>query len=76
MISFDDGANWQSLQLNLPNTPVHDIQIQSREQDLVIATHGRSFWILDDITPLYRLSDEMKNAKAWLYKPRDYLSFP
>lgn len=76
MISFDDGANWQSLQLNLPNTPVHDIQVQTREHDLVIATHGRSFWILDDITPLYQLIDEMKNAKAWLYKPRDSYRFP
>ena len=76
MISFDDGANWQSLQLNLPNTPVHDIQVQSREHDLVIATHGRSFWILDDITPLYQLNDEIKNAKAWLYKPRDFYRFP
>lgn len=76
MVSFDDGANWQSLQLNLPNTPVHDIQIQPREHDLVIATHGRSFWILDDITSLYQLNDEMKNAKAWLYKPRDTYRFP
>jgi hypothetical protein len=54
-ISFDDGGHWQSLQLNLPNTPVHDIQIQSREKDLVMATHGCSFWVVDDITPLYQL---------------------
>ena len=70
-ISFDDGAHWQSLQLNLPNTPVRDIQIQKRENDLVIATHGRSFWILDDITPLYQLSDEISKSNAWLYKPRN-----
>ena len=69
-VSFDDGAHWQSLQLNLPNTPVHDIQIQMREKDLVIATHGRSFWVLDDITPLYQLSDEVARSSAWLYKPR------
>ncbi|MBC8045328.1 MAG: glycosyl hydrolase [Fimbriimonadaceae bacterium] len=56
-ISFDDGKNWQSLQLNLPTTPVTDIQIHKDERDIAIATHGRSFWILDDITPLYELAD-------------------
>jgi photosystem II stability/assembly factor-like uncharacterized protein len=75
-VSFDDGAHWQSLQLNLPNTPVHDIQIQTRENDLVIATHGRSFWILDDITPLYQLSDEIAKANHWLFKPRDSYRMP
>ncbi len=75
MISFDDGAHWQSLQLNLPNTPVHDIQIQPREHDLVIATHGRSFWILDDITVLYQL-DESANSKTRLFKPRDTYRYP
>lgn len=69
-VSFDDGNNWQSLQLNLPNTPVHDIQIQQRENDLVIATHGRSFWILDDITPLYQLSDAVAKSAYHLYQPR------
>src|SRR5712692_8014782 len=49
-ISFDGGAHWQSLQLNLPVTPIHDLVIKG--DDLVVATHGRSFWILDDITPL------------------------
>ncbi len=75
-ISFNDGAYWQSLQLNLPNTPVHDIQIQTRENDLVIATHGRSFWILDDITALYQLSDEIAKSSNWLYKPRDTYRMP
>ncbi len=70
-ISFDDGAHWQSLQLNLPNTPVHDIQVQVRDKELVIATHGRSFWILDDVTTLYQMSDEISKSTAWLYKPRD-----
>jgi hypothetical protein len=68
-ISFDDGEHWQTLKLNLPNTPVHDIQIQNREKDLVIATHGRSFWVLDDITSLYQLADAAK-ASSFLYKPR------
>ena len=49
-VSFDGGANWQSLQLNLPNTPIHDLIVKN--DDLVVATHGRAFWILDDITPL------------------------
>lgn len=75
-ISFDDGGHWQSLQLNLPNTPVHDIQIQSREKDLVIATHGRSFWVLDDITPLYQLDDEIAKSTIWLFKPRDSYRMP
>ena len=49
-VSFDGGANWQSLQLNLPNSPIHDLIVKN--DDLVVATHGRSFWILDDLTPL------------------------
>jgi photosystem II stability/assembly factor-like uncharacterized protein len=68
-VSFNDGVSWQSLKLNLPVTPVHDLRIQKRENDLVIATHGRSFWILDDLTPLYQLT-EAKNSSAFLYKPR------
>ncbi len=55
-VSFDNGASWDRLRLNLPLTPIHDLQIQRREKDLVIATHGRSFWILDDLTPLHQLS--------------------
>ncbi|MFI5135421.1 MAG: WD40/YVTN/BNR-like repeat-containing protein, partial [Chitinophagales bacterium] len=70
-VSFDDGEHWQSLQLNLPVSPVHDIQIQKRDKDLVIATHGRSFWILDDLTPLYQLNDQIKNSSSSLFKPRD-----
>lgn len=68
-VSFDEGEHWQSLKLNLPVTPVHDIQIQKRENDLVIATHGRSFWILDDITPLYQLADAAKSP-VYFYSPR------
>ncbi|MEO6169033.1 MAG: hypothetical protein ABIO46_14970 [Chitinophagales bacterium] len=70
-VSFDNGDHWQSLQLNLPNSPVHDMQIQKRDKDLVIATHGRSFWILDDITPLYQLNEQVKIATTHLFKPRD-----
>lgn len=69
-VSFNDGEIWQSLQLNLPVTPVRDIQIQARDNDLVIATHGRSFWVLDDITPLYQLNDQMSGAEQILFTPR------
>jgi photosystem II stability/assembly factor-like uncharacterized protein len=65
--SVDDGDHWQSLQLNMPVAPVHDLVI--KDQDLVIATHGRSFWILDDISPLRQLSAETGLAPAYLFKP-------
>jgi photosystem II stability/assembly factor-like uncharacterized protein len=74
LVSFDEGEHWQSLQLNLPNTPVHDIQIQTREHDLVIATHGRSFWILDDITPLYQMN-EAAHADYFLFHPHTSYRF-
>jgi photosystem II stability/assembly factor-like uncharacterized protein len=69
-VSFNDGASWQKLNLNLPNTPIRDLQIQKRESDLVVATHGRSFWILDDISPLYEIMDKKVSAPKHLYKPR------
>jgi hypothetical protein len=67
-VSFDDGANWQSLQLNLPTTPIHDLVV--KDGDLVVATHGRSFWILDDLSPLEQYTAEIGNADFHLYKPR------
>lgn len=70
-ISFDDGNKWQSLQLNLPNTPVHDIQIQKRDHDLVIATHGRGFWVLDDLTPFYDAQFSLTKTACYLFKPDD-----
>jgi photosystem II stability/assembly factor-like uncharacterized protein len=66
-VSFDDGDHWQSLQLNLPVTSVRDLAIHG--DDLIVATHGRSFWILDDITPLRQASDAGKANAAWLYRP-------
>jgi hypothetical protein len=66
-VSFDDGDHWQSLQLNLPITSVRDLWIHG--EDLVIATHGRSFWILDNITPLRQASDAAKAKAFWLYHP-------
>jgi photosystem II stability/assembly factor-like uncharacterized protein len=66
-VSFDDGDHWQSLQLNLPVTSVRDLTIHG--EDLVIATHGRSFWILDDITPLRQAAKAAKADAFWLYDP-------
>lgn len=70
-VSFDDGENWQSLQLNLPVVPIHGLAVQARERDLVVGTHGRSFWILDDLTPLHQLNDAVARADLQLFKPRD-----
>ncbi len=67
-VSFNDGASWQSLQLNLPTSPIHDLVV--KEDDLVVATHGRSFWILDDLTPLQQLTDPVAKAEAHLFTPR------
>jgi photosystem II stability/assembly factor-like uncharacterized protein len=66
-VSFDDGANWRGLQLNLPTTPVHDLILKNN--DLVVATHGRAFWILDDVTPLRQYSDDIAQKDAFLYTP-------
>ncbi|HET7184013.1 MAG TPA: hypothetical protein VFI82_04970 [Terriglobales bacterium] len=65
-ISWDDGSHWQPLKLNLPDVPVHDLLIKN--DDLVIATHGRAFWSLDDITPLRELAS-VGGADVHLYKP-------
>lgn len=66
-VSFDDGQHWQPLQLNLPRSPVHDLVVKN--DDLVIATHGRSFWILDDLTPLRQIGPDSAKAEALLYTP-------
>ncbi len=65
--SKDSGANWASLQFNLPTVPIHDLVIKGN--DLALATHGRAFWILDDISPLRQATDETAKADLWLYKP-------
>ena len=66
-VSFDDGDEWQSLQLNLPVTSVRDLTIHG--EDLIVATHGRSFWILDNIAPLRQAADAAKANAFWLYHP-------
>ncbi len=68
MVSFDDGSHWQSLQLNLPASPVRDVLVKS--DDLTIATHGRSFWVLDDISSLRQAGAEVAASPAYLFKPR------
>ena len=72
-VSFDDGAHWQSLRLNLPAVPIHDLVI--KDDDLIVATHGRSFWILDDISPLRQVSDETREARVHLFQPRPTTRF-
>ncbi|MGB2907914.1 MAG: hypothetical protein WBB73_12480 [Candidatus Aminicenantaceae bacterium] len=67
-VSFDDGARWQSLQINLPVVPIHDMVV--KDDDLVVATHGRSFWILDDLTPLQQLDRETAASDVHLFQPR------
>jgi hypothetical protein len=67
-VSFDDGDNWASLQLNLPTTSVRDLVVHG--DDLVIATFGRAFWVLDDITPLRQWSAKVASADAWLFEPQ------
>ncbi|PYO91129.1 MAG: glycosyl hydrolase [Gemmatimonadetes bacterium] len=67
-VSFDDGGSWQSLQRNLPVVPIHDLVV--KDNDLVAATHGRAFWILDDLTPLQQLADSLARATRFVYTPR------
>lgn len=71
--STDDGKNWQSLRINLPVTPVHDMVIH--ENDLVVATHGRSFWILDDLTLLYQVLEMKPDEPIFLFKPAKTVRF-
>jgi hypothetical protein len=66
-VSFNDGADWKSLKLNLPTTPVHDLVV--KDDDLVLATHGRAFWILDDISPLRQFTDDVAKQAVHLYTP-------
>ena len=66
-VSFDNGAHWQSFQMNLPITPVTDIKVA--HDALVISTQGRSFWVLDNLTPLHQLNARVAAAPAYLFKP-------
>lgn len=66
-VSFDDGGNWQPLQLNLPHAPIYDLMVHGN--DLIVATHGRAFWILDDISPLRQLTSAIADKPVHLYTP-------
>jgi photosystem II stability/assembly factor-like uncharacterized protein len=72
-VSFNDGDDWQPLQLNLPHTSMRDLAIHG--DDLIVATHGRSFWILDDITPLRQLSAEDVKENVRLFAPQTAIRF-
>jgi photosystem II stability/assembly factor-like uncharacterized protein len=72
-VSFNDGDDWQPLQLNLPHTSMRDLAIH--EDDLIVATHGRSFWILDDITPLRQLSADVAKESVHLFAPQTAIRF-
>ncbi|HLB92450.1 MAG TPA: hypothetical protein VJK27_08935 [Terriglobales bacterium] len=66
-VSFDGGSHWRSLQINLPIVPVHDLIIKN--DDLVLATHGRAFWVLDDVSPLRQFADSVAQEDVHLYQP-------
>ena len=66
-VSFDDGARWQPLKLNLPTVPIHDLVVKGDE--LALATHGRAFWVLDDVAPLRQWNDAVANAEVHLFAP-------
>jgi photosystem II stability/assembly factor-like uncharacterized protein len=68
-LSYDDGAHWQPFNQNMPQVPITDIKIH--HNDLVVSTQGRSFWIMDDITPLQQVGAQTASASAVLFKPRD-----
>jgi len=74
-VSFDDGNNWQPLQANLPHAPVSWLVVQERFNDLVVATYGRGFWILDDITPLQHFDTKVLSSAAHLFPPRPAYRF-
>jgi photosystem II stability/assembly factor-like uncharacterized protein len=72
-VSFDDGENWQSLQLDMPVTSTRDLEIHGN--DLILGTHGRGFWVIDDISPLRQLSAGVPAADVHLFKPADSINF-
>ena len=73
LVSFDDGVFWQRFSTNLPVVPIWDLVVKGT--DLVVATHGRAFWILDDITPLHQMQSEVSVSPAHLFRPRDTIRY-
>jgi hypothetical protein len=74
-VSFDDGEKWEPLQGNLPHAPVYWMVIQEHFNDLVVGTYGRGFWILDDLTPIQQMKQEVRDANASLFPPRPAYRF-
>ena len=74
-VSFDDGTNWEPLQSNLPHAPVYWLVVQEDFNDLVIATYGRGFWILDDLGPLQQMNANVRDSNAHLFTPRPAYRF-
>ena len=74
-ISYDDGENWKPFNLNIPVTPITDVAFHKREQELVVATQGRAFYVLDDVPLLYQLNDSVATEDAHLFKPKDTYRF-
>jgi photosystem II stability/assembly factor-like uncharacterized protein len=72
-VSFTDGGSWQPLQMNLPRTSVRDLAI--KDNDLIAATHGRAFWVLDDISPLRQMADSVRAATVFLFAPSTAVRF-
>ncbi len=73
--SWDRGTNWMRVQMNLPTVPVHDIQIQVRDNDMILGTHGRSIWILDDITPIQQINQQVLDSGLHLFDIRPAFLF-
>ena len=73
-VSFNDGDDWQSLQLNLPAVSVRDLAV--KDDDVIVATHGRGFWVLDAMTSLRQVSDQVAQAPAFLFRPADAIAMP
>src|SRR5262249_56656955 len=74
LVSLDDGDNWQSLQLNLPPVSVRDLAVHG--DDLIAATYGRGFWVLDDVSALRQLNGDVATADAFLFKPAGAILVP
>jgi photosystem II stability/assembly factor-like uncharacterized protein len=74
-VSFDDGDHWQPMQLGMPHAPVYGLVVQEHFNDLVVATYGRGFWILDDLTPLQKLTPAIMASSAYLFAPHSTYRF-
>src|SRR5256884_3312073 len=70
-VSWDRGGNWTALKNNFPTVPVDDIEIQARDNDLVLGTHGRSIWIFDDLAPLEKMDTNVANSPLGFFPPRN-----